>query len=129
MLWYLIVGIETSADSGTGLLVHVHIHMLLQSIDKSLYVNTVLFTVFGVVSSGILAYIIDQNSRSILARFLHIVCIIMIMWLKAKTEGLMCLWMMLDTMIKNILKARERAVASNEMPRHSIPLGGTNVLA
>ena len=123
MLWYLIVGIETSADFGTGLLVHVHIHMLLQGIDKSLYVNTVLFAVFGVVSSGILGYIIDQNPRSILARFLHIVCITMIMWLKAKTEGLMCLWMMLDTMIKNILESRERAVASNEMPRHSFPPG------
>jgi len=45
------------------------------------------------------------------------------MWLEAKTEGLMCLWMMLNTMIKNILKSRERAVASNEMPRHSIPPG------
>jgi hypothetical protein len=42
-------------------------------------------------------------------------------WLRAKTEGLMCLWMMLDTMIKNILKLRERAVAPNEMPRDSFP--------
>jgi hypothetical protein len=51
------------------------------------------------------------------------------MWLRAKTEGLMCLWMMLDTMIKNIVKSRERAVASNEMPRHFTPPGGMNVLA
>ena len=51
----------------------------------------------------------------------RILSVLLIMWLKAKTEGFMCLWMMLDTMIKNNLKSRERAFASNEMPRHSIP--------
>jgi hypothetical protein len=52
--------------------------MLLQGIDKSLYVDTILFAVFGIVSSCSLDYIIDQNPRSILVCFLHIVRAIMI---------------------------------------------------
>jgi hypothetical protein len=76
LLQYLVVGIESSADFSAGLLVHIHIHMLLQGVDRSLYVDTILFAVFGVVSSCILDYIIDQNPRSILACFLHIIRVI-----------------------------------------------------
>jgi hypothetical protein len=51
--------------------------MLVQGIDKLLYVDTVLFAGFGVSSPAfILDYITGQNPRSILARVLHIVCII-----------------------------------------------------
>ena len=52
--------------------------MLVQGIDKPLYVDAVLFAVFGVVSSCILDYIVDQIPGSILARLLHIVRVVMI---------------------------------------------------
>jgi hypothetical protein len=45
--------IESSANFSAGLLVHVHIYMLLQCVDKSLYVDIVLSGVFGVILEGI----------------------------------------------------------------------------
>jgi len=44
-------------------------------------------------------------------------------WLKAKTEGLICLLMIFDTTIKRIPKSRERAVVSREAKTFHSPGG------
>ena len=48
-------------------------------------------------------------------------------WLKAKTEGLICLLMIFDTTIKRIPKSRERAVVSREAKTFHSP-GGNECL-
>ena len=81
MATYLVVRIESCANLGTGLLVHVHNHAILQSTDKSLYVDSVIANVhrpMKVVGGSVFDYFVDQITRGILPCFLYVVCVIVI---------------------------------------------------
>jgi hypothetical protein len=81
MATYLVVRIESCTNLGTGLLVHVHNHAILQSTDKSLHVDSVIANVhrpMKVVGGSVFDYFVDQITRGILPCFLYVVCVIVI---------------------------------------------------
>ena len=81
MATYLVVRIESCANLGTGLLVHVHYHAILQSTDKSLHIDSVIANVhrpMKVVGGSVFDYFVDQITRAILPCFPYVVCVIVI---------------------------------------------------
>ena len=81
MATYLVVRIESCANLGTGLLIHVHYHAILQSTDKSLHINSVVADVhctMELVVSRVFDHLVDQITGGTLPCFLYVVCVVVV---------------------------------------------------